>query len=724
MYAFALDAQQIQGLQSWQQHGLDRIVISCYSHTLGRASSFIGNAELGISSELVRGALQQASGNTGTVYLMDSSWAQEVMMPDNSGSLRRARLFLRVCVSGADFLNHRSAWVPPPLKEMMKCVDEEQIGSETNANRIGLERGGSLTAAESASRTSSVNRIVSATDDASSVSSRSSMSGSEAGGNTDSRGRQIGDEVHWRERLEAVMDSAWTSAVVIALVVVDIVIAVLFDLTAREGNSMPLEITVIQAVILGGFITELFLRYVAKRQRFWWSRWNILDLLVIAGSAIIFIIMASIARRDDQAMYASTQNDLSSSKTATTSLRVASRVAIALRMMRIVLNMRKAQRFAQGTVRSLVSQNKRRYRKHGFDLDLTYVSDRIIAMSAPAFGGHSAYRNDMHVVGQFLAARHYSRFFVFNLCDTYFSSDGALGNYSLELLFGHCHRIPFEDHSPPLLAELLHFCHQSSRWCRRHRKNVVVVHCKGGKGRTGVMVAAFLLWTGHRRCAQDALELFSFRRTENFDAANGMEGDDDDEERTRTRLGARARQLVSPSSWAGKKRTCNQGVDGPSQIRYVLYLEAVLHHRVDPYAQVVLRLQHLSLTVGSVQHRRPWHCSLRLSCCRSVVFDSLHRCSYRDRPEKSSSSTHANARTHKSGSSSLFKYGGAVGSEFVVPVGCDVWGDVRIEVYHHRTDQPSAKRKLRMFCVFNTLFCQVNARTHARTHARTRGMII
>ena len=39
---------------------------------------------------------------------------------------------------------------------------------------------------------------------------------------------------------------------------------------------------------------------------------------------------------------------------------------------------------------------------------------------------------------------------------------------------------------------------------------------QGGKGRTGVFISAFLLWSGHRRTALDALELFTFRRSENY----------------------------------------------------------------------------------------------------------------------------------------------------------------------------------------------------------------
>ena len=62
--------------------------------------------------------------------------------------------------------------------------------------------------------------------------------------------------------------------------------------------------------------------------------------------------------------------------------------------------------------------------RHGFDLDLTYITDRVIAMAAPTFGQHSAYRNDVYLVARYLAARHYGAFLVLNLCDTAESSDG------------------------------------------------------------------------------------------------------------------------------------------------------------------------------------------------------------------------------------------------------------------------------------------------------------
>lgn len=156
-------------------------------------------------------------------------------------------------------------------------------------------------------------------------------------------------------------------------------------------------------------------------------------------------------------------------------------------MARVLINMRRARSFGSGVTRNLrsaVSQNKRRYKGHGFDLDLTYITDRIIAMSAPAFGGHTAYRNDIHVVSRFLSFRHYGRFWVYNLCDTYESSDGVMGNYHPHMLFNQVQRVPFEDHGPPLLSELVYLCQEAADYLAGHDRNVVAVHCKGGKVKT------------------------------------------------------------------------------------------------------------------------------------------------------------------------------------------------------------------------------------------------
>jgi len=44
-------------------------------------------------------------------------------------------------------------------------------------------------------------------------------------------------------------------------------------------------------------------------------------------------------------------------------------------------------------IRKIVSGKRKRYTEDGFDLDLTYITKRIIASSYPASGFESTYRN-------------------------------------------------------------------------------------------------------------------------------------------------------------------------------------------------------------------------------------------------------------------------------------------------------------------------------------------
>lgn len=66
-------------------------------------------------------------------------------------------------------------------------------------------------------------------------------------------------------------------------------------------------------------------------------------------------------------------------------------------------------------IRTLVSRKKRRFKYDGYDLDLTYITDRLIAMGFPSENYEAAFRNPMSQVVKMLDERHRDHYRVYNL---------------------------------------------------------------------------------------------------------------------------------------------------------------------------------------------------------------------------------------------------------------------------------------------------------------------
>jgi len=150
-----------------------------------------------------------------------------------------------------------------------------------------------------------------------------------------------------------------------------------------------------------------------------------------------------------------------------------------------------------------ISKDRNRFVNDQYDLDLSYITPRIIAMAMPGQGLESAFRNDLDDVAGLLESEHGNGYMVYNLSERAYDTS-KLNDQVLD--FG------WPDHQAPPLKLLFAICKSIDSWLRSEDKNVVVIHCKGGKGRTGTVICSYFLYSGLCKTADEAVSRFGSKR--------------------------------------------------------------------------------------------------------------------------------------------------------------------------------------------------------------------
>lgn len=158
-------------------------------------------------------------------------------------------------------------------------------------------------------------------------------------------------------------------------------------------------------------------------------------------------------------------------------------------------------------IKRLVSKKKRRFQEDGFDLDLSYITPRLIAMGFPADSFEGVYRNRMKDVKRFFLSRHENHYKVYNLCSERSYSPNHFKNATASF--------PFDDHNPCSFTLLVNFCENALDYLESDQENIIAVHCKAGKGRTGLLLCCYLQFDKSCASADEAIEFYAERRTKN-----------------------------------------------------------------------------------------------------------------------------------------------------------------------------------------------------------------
>lgn len=125
------------------------------------------------------------------------------------------------------------------------------------------------------------------------------------------------------------------------------------------------------------------------------------------------------------------------------------------------------------------------------DAEVVYITDRLITMGHPAM--QSAVDGDitpdrkLAAVAHLLQKRHGGKFMVWNLSEL---------DYDYSVLDEQVMTFEFPGSPSPPLGLLMKILLSLESWLKADEKNVAVMHCLTGRGRTSTVMSSFLCWMG------------------------------------------------------------------------------------------------------------------------------------------------------------------------------------------------------------------------------------
>uniref|UniRef100_A0A672LBX6 Auxilin n=1 Tax=Sinocyclocheilus grahami TaxID=75366 RepID=A0A672LBX6_SINGR len=137
------------------------------------------------------------------------------------------------------------------------------------------------------------------------------------------------------------------------------------------------------------------------------------------------------------------------------------------------------------------------------ELDIAYITSRIIVMSYPAEAVEMGYRNHTEDIRSFLDSRHADHYTVFNLSQR---------NYRGAKFSNRVSECNWPSRQAPGLHNLFAVCKNMYNWLKQNPKNVCVITCSDGRAPSGVLVCAMFCFCHLFANPVPAMQLLSSKR--------------------------------------------------------------------------------------------------------------------------------------------------------------------------------------------------------------------
>jgi len=127
-------------------------------------------------------------------------------------------------------------------------------------------------------------------------------------------------------------------------------------------------------------------------------------------------------------------------------------------------------------------------------------------MGFPSEKGEAFYRNPMPEVYRFFETLHQNNYYIYNLC----AEKERI--YDPSKFHGRLKHFPFYDHNAPPINLIAECCIDIHAWLQEDEEHMVGIHCKAGKGRTGLIICCYLLFDGTCTTSEEALVYYGNKR--------------------------------------------------------------------------------------------------------------------------------------------------------------------------------------------------------------------